>query len=232
MKIMAIFAHPDDETFGPAGTLSRYARQGHEIFLLTMTRGEAGSLGISKELGKKELARRRTEELKCAAEKLGIRKLEIGNFPDKQLPDLPEGVGPEFIRQKIAGFNPEIVITFHPNGISGHSDHQTVSGWTLQVVKTHFPHLRLFYYGITRKQRDQFPERELQPMKDAEITHRIGVKEYLQFKEQAANCHQTQIELWKMFEALPQGWQSFSGFEHFSQAWPLPGSADVKGELI
>ncbi len=63
MKLLAIFAHPDDESYGPAGTLARATRGGHIVSLLTLTHGESGSLGISKNLSVEKFAKRRNQEL-------------------------------------------------------------------------------------------------------------------------------------------------------------------------
>ena len=100
MNVLAIFAHPDDESFGPAGTLAMLSAQGHQTGLITMTRGEAGSLGISKELGPEELAKRRSEELKCAAGILNVSYLSIHDLPDKKLSEIPDERGLKIIKNE------------------------------------------------------------------------------------------------------------------------------------
>ncbi len=232
MKILAVFAHPDDESFGPGGTLCRYALTGHTVDLMTFTRGEAGSLGISKELPDEELAKRRSLELECAARKLHIHNLTILDFPDKKLKELPDDKGTGVIRKKIEEFNPDVVITFHPNGISGHPDHQTVSKWTYETVKGMKKPPRLLFFGLHREQTDSVTHRKIQAMEKSEITHRIDVAEYLHYKIEAIHCHVTQDELWKQFESIPGDYSSYARWEHYSQVIPSLKNGRVREDLF
>jgi len=232
MKILAVFAHPDDESFGPGGTLSRYATSGDEVHLVTMTRGEAGSLGISKFLPEKELANRRTAELECAAGKLHIQKLNIYDLPDKKLKELPDEAGMEIIREHLKDFSPDIVITFHTNGISGHPDHQTVSRWTFQAVREMENAPRLLFFGVSPQQSASVRHREIQAMREEEITHIIDVSEFLPAKIEAIHCHVTQEELWNQFNQLEADYADFSRLEHFSQVWPPPNGAPIRNDLF
>src|SRR5512135_3279916 len=106
MKILVVMAHPDDEAFGPAGTLSRYAVTGHTVRLVTLTRGEAGTLGPAKHLTRPELARLRAGELRCSAEALHLSSLEIYTLPDGKLSELPDDEGMVIVRQEIDAFSP------------------------------------------------------------------------------------------------------------------------------
>ena len=200
MKLLAIFAHPDDESYGPAGTLAWATRNGHEVSLLTLTHGESGSLGISKFLSANELAKHREQELRCAANKLGIRKVMIQNLPDKHLKDLEEQIGINIITREIKKFQPDILVTFHENGISGHPDHQTVAQWTLKTIKSFQNSPRLFYFGISPQQAVMVTFRKLFPIEDKEITHSINVEDFISDKIEAIRCHRTQISLWQQFQ--------------------------------
>ena len=113
MRILAVFAHPDDESFGPAGTIIKAIRSGHTVSLLTLTQGEAGTLGISKYLSATNLAKQRRKELKCAVKKLGIQHFQIQNLSDNHLQYIPDQVGIDIIKVKISRFKPDIIITYH-----------------------------------------------------------------------------------------------------------------------
>jgi LmbE family N-acetylglucosaminyl deacetylase len=228
MNIISIFAHPDDESFGPAGTLSMLASNAHRTGLVTLTRGEAGSLGISKELGPEELARRRGEELKCSANFLGINYLSIYDLPDKKLSEIPAEVGLNIIRKEIEKFKPEMVITFHPNGISGHKDHITVTNWLIQILKEMETPPKLLYYGLVPEQTKLYPHRKLYPMASAEVTHKIDTVRFFDQKIKAIECHKTQEELWKSLQTSPQNFEQISRWEYFSQVIPEPGSKKIK----
>jgi LmbE family N-acetylglucosaminyl deacetylase len=66
-RLLAIFAHPDDEAFGTGGTISRYARQGVEVTLVCATRGEVGEIAEGSQATRENLGQVREEELRCAA---------------------------------------------------------------------------------------------------------------------------------------------------------------------
>ena len=83
LKLLAVLAHPDDESLGFGGTLAKYAAEGIETFLVTATRGERGRFGsLGKGGDPVEVGRAREAELRAAAAVLGIREVSILNYPD------------------------------------------------------------------------------------------------------------------------------------------------------
>lgn len=143
-RILAVLAHPDDETFGIGGTLARYSHEGCDIYLICATRGEAGGitqegLGIHKTIG--EL---REAELHCAAEIIGIKEIAFLGFRDSGMDGTPDNQNPlalinqniEKVAVSIAGYirtiKPEIVITHDPIGGYRHPDHIFVHRATVQ----------------------------------------------------------------------------------------------------
>lgn len=223
MRILAVFAHPDDEAFGPAGTLSRYALTGHDVRLATLTHGEAGTLGPAPHLTRLELARLRSDELRCSARALHVSALSIFHFPDGKLATLPAEQGLEAIRRETETFRPDALITFHAAGISGHPDHRTVAHWCLQAVREHKHSPRLFAYGISPEQARRVGYRKLMPIPESEITHVIDVSNYLDYKLHAIHCHHSQAESWQRMRTVQGGIRAFLQNEHFSQIWPAPG---------
>jgi N-acetylglucosamine malate deacetylase 2 len=227
MKILAVFAHPDDESFGPGGTLARYAQTGHKVGLVTLTRGEAGSVGISRTLTANELAGRRTCELHHAAKIIGINYLKIGDLPDKKLSELPDHIGMKMIRDEIDFFKPDVLITFHEQGISGHPDHQTVTRWLLEVLKNKQETSSLFLYGVLLEQTEHISRRRLLPMTLAEVTHKISVVDYLDTKIDAIKAHITQEESWQRFINPVEKFRISAQWEYFKQVWPVPEKNEV-----
>src|SRR3990167_2864362 len=89
-KILAVFAHPDDESFGPGGTLAKYAKEGVEVHILCATKGEAGENSnkdhkVYKVEKVKNIEEIREKELLAAAKVLGVKKVEFLNFVDGEL---------------------------------------------------------------------------------------------------------------------------------------------------
>lgn len=232
MRILATFAHPDDESYGPAGTLAQATRSGHIVSLLTLTHGESGSLGISKNLSATELAKRRSQELKCAARKLGIQRLQIHNLSDKQLKYVPEQLGVDIVKDEIKHFKPDIVITYHENTISGHPDHLAVTKWTLNAVKSIQNPPGLFFFGLDQEQTSMITFRKLIPISNSEVTHRINVENFISDKIAAIQCHKTQNAVWHQFEKMKTNYKNFAKWEVFIQKWPKPKVKLLKHDLF
>lgn len=142
-KILAVMAHPDDETFGIGGTLALYASQGVEVTLICATRGEAGDVDPEFREKFQSAACLRTQELNCAARLLGIEKVIYLNYRDSGMAGSPDNHHPnalagqpvenvaEKIRLLIDQVKPEVVITFDPIGGYRHPDHIAIHNATV-----------------------------------------------------------------------------------------------------
>ncbi len=141
--LLAMFAHPDDESFSVGGTLARYADAGAEVHVWCATPGDAGTLN-GERASKERLRSVRTEELRQAADILGIHEVHQQEFPDGSLrPDDPAGhqAAAEVLRR----VQPEVVVTFGPDGVTGHGDHKAVHQWVVGASREAAFSGRLFY---------------------------------------------------------------------------------------
>lgn len=139
-KLMAIFAHPDDEG-AMAGTLAHYANNGVEVTLVCATKGEVGEISDPALATPETLGEVRAAELQLACDRLGIRHLRFLGYRDSGMEGTPENEDPRALVQadtdEIIGqfvglmreLQPDIVVTFEPFGWYGHPDHQAVSRW-------------------------------------------------------------------------------------------------------
>ncbi len=122
-RILYVFPHPDDESFGPGPVIARQQRQGHEVFLLTLTRGEAtrerDKFGYSKE----EMGRVRRAEMQEVARTLKLADLTVLGLPDGGLADLDPLDLEALITRHVAHVRPHVLVTYAVHGISGHPDH-------------------------------------------------------------------------------------------------------------
>ncbi|MBV7258824.1 PIG-L deacetylase family protein [Erythrobacter crassostreae] len=139
-SVLAIFAHPDDEImFAPV--LSRIAREGGEVTLVYATSGDAGP-GVSGMEPGDELGDLRQAEAECAAKALKLGSPIFWKLGDGKLSDFARGdqsLGPTLARrigEVIAEKNPQVIMTWGPDGGYGHSDHRMVSAAATQVVQT------------------------------------------------------------------------------------------------
>lgn len=134
-KILAVLAHPDDESFGLGGTLALYAQKGYDTFYVCATRGEAGSADPEFLNGFKDTAEMRTDELMRAAKELGLKEVhflgyrdsgmpgtEANHHPDAQINHPIEEVAGKVVKH-IRDIKPDVVITFDPIGGYKHPDH-------------------------------------------------------------------------------------------------------------
>jgi len=122
-SLLYVFPHPDDESFGPAPALARQRRAGHEVHLLTLTRGEATSqrerLGVSND----EMGRIRYEEMQNVARELDLTSLTVLDYPDGGLDDLDPRRLEATIVEHVHRTTPDVMVTYPVHGISGHPDH-------------------------------------------------------------------------------------------------------------
>lgn len=145
--LLAVLAHPDDETFGMGGTLAWYARQGVEVHLVCATRGEVGEMDPRYLVGFNSIAERRESELCCAADVLGIKAVHFLGYRDSGMPGSPENQHPqalaaqplEQVAEKVAHWirllKPQVVLTFDPVGGYYHPDHIAIHKATVVAVK-------------------------------------------------------------------------------------------------
>jgi LmbE family N-acetylglucosaminyl deacetylase len=135
LKLLAVLAHPDDESLGFGGTLARCAAEGIETYLITATRGEKGRFGP---LGKRgdpiEVGRAREAELRAAARVLGIREVCVLGYPDGGVDQVDPVTAIHTIASQIQRIRPDVMLSFGPDGAYGHPDHIAISQFTTAAV--------------------------------------------------------------------------------------------------
>ncbi len=139
LRLMAVLAHPDDESLGLGGTLAKYASEGVEVFLLTATRGDRGRfrgyrLDEKQHPGPAALANIREAELRAAASALGVREVSILDYHDQQLDRANPSEAVAAIAGHIRRVKPDVVVTFGPDGAYGHPDHIAISQFTTAAI--------------------------------------------------------------------------------------------------
>ena len=133
--ILAVLAHPDDETFGLGGTIALYAKKGYDVYYVCATRGEVGAADPEFMKGYKDTAEMRTAELMRAAKILGLKDVFFLGYRDSGMPGMDANKHPDAqinhsidevagkVVKYIRELKPEIVITFDPIGGYKHPDH-------------------------------------------------------------------------------------------------------------
>ena len=133
--ILAVLAHPDDESFGLGGTLALYANNGYDVYYVCATRGEVGAADPEHMQGYKDTAEMRTAELMRAAKVLGLKDVFFLGYRDSGMPGTEDNKHPNaqvaYPVDEVAGrvvkyireLKPDIVLTFDPIGGYRHPDH-------------------------------------------------------------------------------------------------------------
>jgi LmbE family N-acetylglucosaminyl deacetylase len=162
--LLAVFAHPDDETL-VAPLLAAYARRGVRVHLAIVTDGEKGTQVHAGIPAGPELAKVRAEEARCSARALGIEPPMLLGFKDGELgkqgrpPWAPLAEVQTEIAKVLQRVRPDAVITFGPEGAYGHPDHRLVGAVVTQLVQASADGApaRLFYPGFPK---DRLPKGE------------------------------------------------------------------------
>ena len=227
-KILAVLAHPDDETLGFGGTLARYADMGFETHLICATRGQKGWFGTpDKYPGAAALGRIRERELMQAAQVLNLRSVHLLDYMDGDL----DQAKPKTVISQIAGqirrIRPQIVLTFDPYGVYGHPDHIAIAQFTTAAiieaaagpqVNGVAPHRvdSLYYRVMTGAELAAYQsafgdlvmtvdgvERRATPWQDWAVSTRIDTRDYVEQVWEAVRAHCSQLPGYECLLALP-----------------------------
>ena len=126
VRLLGVFAHPDDETLCAGGTLAKYAARGAEVRVISLTKGGAGQIRDAGAATRSSLTSVRERELVAAGKELGLTEARCLDYPDGGLAEVGSQKLVELAAELISAVEPDVVITFGPDGFSGHPDHIAV----------------------------------------------------------------------------------------------------------
>jgi LmbE family N-acetylglucosaminyl deacetylase len=195
--IVAVFAHPDDErVIGPL--LARLARDGRETHLVIATDGSKGVRDFAHIPAGPDLAAVRTREATCAANRLGVRQLHILGLPDGGLASFAVlGKLRPALVAIIDSLRPAAIITFGPEGGTGHPDHRLVGDVVTQIVQgdARYTNLDLLYGSLPTERLRTAPPAQptVNGMAEALLTVRVPFEERdLAAGREEFACHRSQ----------------------------------------
>jgi len=195
-SILAISAHPDDESLFGGGTLAMFAEQGHNVYILETTRGEGGEVGEPPLTTQEELGAYREQEVRKAARMLGARDIFFLPYVDPHMEingiarpiDTPLDEFTKAIGAYIQKLRPDLVITHGSNGEYGHPQHIYTHQATCMALANGAPGTALLSWCAWHEPTQY--ERILNKDDPADIV--FDVTPWLDAKIAAALCHQTQ----------------------------------------
>ena len=155
-SIMVVGAHPDDEVFNAGGIMAAAVRNGQRVGCVTFTRGELGVRDESR-WPAANLAAIRTQELDDSLEVLGVPEHTwFEGYQDGECAQADSEKATRELRAAIAEFKPDTILTFGPDGLTGHPDHAAVSAWTDAAVTG--LSVRVLWVALAPEQYEQFRE--------------------------------------------------------------------------
>ena len=252
-RLMAVLAHPDDESLGVGGVLAKYASEGVDVFLLTATRGEGGRyrghrLDSHEHPGPSALAAIREAELRAAASVLGVRDVALLDYRDQHLDRANSGEAVAAIARHMRRVQPDVVVTFGPDGAYGHPDHIAISQFTTAAVvaaadpafpcdgiETSGPHAvsKLYYIAWPESAWKAYQaafrrlvstvdgvEREATPWPEWAITSVVNTRDFWPTVWRAISCHESQVAAYERLKDLsPEHHQALWGWQSFYRAF-------------
>ena len=230
-SILGIFAHPDDETTTSGGTFALYASRGARVQVITATRGELGTLGQDgKSFTREELPAVREAELRSVMRLLGAREPVVLDYRDQELELADVEEVSEQMLAVMRESEPDVVITWGPNGISGHEDHVAVHKSAVRAFHryrlTAAQTPRLYYVAIPKEAAERFGLNVDGSESDPTVT--MDITEFLGIKAQALRLYVSQQDAHEVASRVEEAEYTF---EMFHQAWPERETDGMETEL-
>lgn len=261
LRLLCVLAHPDDESLAVGGLLVRAAAEGVATSLVTATRGERGWQGPPEEdPGPEALGRIREAELHAAAAVLGLREVQILGYGDGKLDAADWSEALAAIATAIRRLRPQVVVTFGPDGATGHPDHIAISQLTTAATvcaadasyagAKHLPPHRvakLYYLAESRERIAAYDEvfgdsamtvegvqRRVQGWEPWAITTRVDTRDYTRQVWRAIACHRSQLPGYSALAALPEERHRLLwGVQEFYRAFSLvSGGRAEEGDVF
>lgn len=229
--VVAVFAHPDDETFICGGTLAKLSAAGHRVVLICATLGEMGRrMGIPPSATRESIARTREAELREACDALSVSRLELLHVRDKTVEIQPEAELAKRVLDVFEEEKPSAVITFHEE-LGGHADHCAMGRIATLAYGSYVERgadSRLFYVAWSDNVGlfNHYPQLVQGPVI-------IDVRAHKAAKLAAFRAHRTQSQLNKsIWGSDSQSTNQMSDTEVFihSQGLPMPKSGSLLNE--
>jgi len=206
--LVAIFAHPDDEAFGPAGTIVKYSKD-YDIHLICATRGEAGENFLDDTT--RSIGEIREAELRASAKLLGVTQVHFLNYEDGTLCNNKYHDIATKVQTILDDIQPKLLMTYELRGVSGHLDHVAMAMITCYLFyKLSYTH-KMLSYVIPREVTDELRDYFIyvpHGFKRERVDEIIDVNEYWELKKQAIAQHASQkadgSHMLKTMDAYPK----------------------------
>lgn len=202
LSLLAVFAHPEDESFGPAGTLAKYASEGVQVSLITTTRTARTDLPIA------EVVVHARDRL-CACRTSGVRRACFFDYRPGELDQLDPLVLEDQLVRLVREIQPQVMITFGPEGLGGDADHRIVNQIATDTFRdagdpSKFPHhfreglgvyapQKLYYCVLPASVVTRWGAQGLASVPDEQITTVLDVSAFGEAMHSALYCQRSRV---------------------------------------
>ena len=230
MRILYVFPHPDDESFGPAGAMHAQLQQGHEVYLLTLTRGGATKQRFRLGIGVEEMGQIRYQEMLEVEKTLGLSGMTVLDLPDSGLKNMDPRKIEKIVAEHLQKIQPDILVSYPVHGISGFHDHLVMHA----VAKNAYLNLkdegadylkRLAFFTIRDNGDPEFKKPDGFRIKNSteqeiDCVVQLG-KENIEAFKNALACYETYQEMIKKTNVAEEIGDTVS-FEFFGESFDPP----------
>ena len=244
-RVLAVFAHPDDESLLAGGTLAALTAAGVDVMLVCATAGEQGPIASPQLATRANLGVVRRAELGASARVLGVRTVECLGHPDGELKWADPAAVAADLKRVLRRWRPSVVITFGPEGLYWHPDHVAVHEFTLAALDllaregySPWVYYATWPQGIVARLVTAMRARGLPAdlwglhpetfgVPQASITTVRDVRPLLATKLRALRCHRSQLAPDHLLASIPDDLaEEFLGREYFVRARPRAAARD------
>jgi LmbE family N-acetylglucosaminyl deacetylase len=202
--LLGVWAHPDDEAYLSAGLMALVRRHGQRVVVLTATDGDAGETALGPDAHARVAALRR-RELAASLAAVGVHEHHRLGLSDGRCDRVPHMRGVALVRKVIDAVQPDTIVTFGPDGMTGHPDHRAVSAWVTAASSAR-ERGRLWYatltpafhrrWGDLNRKMSIFPAGSTPPVtSEAELAVQVRCHgKVLEQKVRALRSHASQVE--------------------------------------
>lgn len=195
-RLLAVFAHPDDEAYGCAGALARAGADDEAAAVLCcLTRGEASTVLAADGLDREAIARLREDRLVRVGNRLALDGLIVPGLPDGRLAREPLARLGDAVAQVLDAFDPQVVVTHDPRGVNAHPDHIAAHWAVRRALEGRAPR-RLAMIVYLQEMADAIAPRLLFPTPEAEVDVVLDLSPTeIEAKEACLRIHEALVTL-------------------------------------